>query len=247
MSSNPTMNGVSALRARHRMMPTTTAVAITSATRGVGSAKRLGGGRAATSAARAGRSGMAAHDTRPRFAHGVASTCQAAAPALRPPDKQKGRWLAPPAFADLEVRVELLDLDLRALLLESGLDLVRLVAGNALLDRLRRRVNEVLGLLEAQAGQLAHDLDHGNLVRADLGQDGGEIGLLIARGRSLGAGTAGSGSGGHRDGGRRGHAEAVLELLLEIGELENAHRLERLEELIAGHRGHGNGNSFVRS
>src|SRR4051812_30650705 len=105
MSSNPTMNGVSALRARYRMMPMTTAVAITSATRGVGSAKRLGGGRAATSAARAGRSGMAAHDTRPRFAHGIASTGQAAAPALRP-DKQKGRWLAPPAFADLEVRVE---------------------------------------------------------------------------------------------------------------------------------------------
>src|SRR4051794_11889077 len=169
MSSNPTMNGVSALRARYRMMPITTAVAITSATRGVGSAKRLGGGRAATSAARAGRSGMAAHDTRARFAHGSPQPVRPLHLHCGRRTNRKGRWLAPPAFADLEVGVELVDLDLRALLLESGLDLVRLVAGNALLDRLRRRVNEVLGLLEAQAGQLAHDLDHGDLVRADLG------------------------------------------------------------------------------
>ena len=83
----------------------------------------------------------------------------------------------------------LLDLDLGALLFEGGLDLLGLVLGDALLDRLRRRVDEVLGLLEAEAGQLADDLDDRDLVRADLGQDGGELGLLLARGGRGGAVT----------------------------------------------------------
>src|SRR5215213_8675043 len=129
------------------MMPMTTAVAMTSATRGVGSAKRRGAGRAATSAARGGRSGMAAHDTRRRLPRGrlrVRGRCTFVAEA----QTKEGRWRSPAAFARVSPgRLELLDLDLRALLLESGLDLVRLVAGNALLDRLRCRVNEVLRLL----------------------------------------------------------------------------------------------------
>src|SRR5689334_8785841 len=68
---------------------------------------------------------------------------------------------------------ELVDLDLGALLFEGGLDLLGLVAGDALLDGLGGRVDEVLGLLEAEAGELADDLDHGDLVRADLGEDRG--------------------------------------------------------------------------
>src|SRR5690242_19397694 len=71
----------------------------------------------------------------------------------------------PPSPAGLPIvgAPAFLDLDLGALLLERGLDLLGLVAGNAFLDRLRRGVDEVLGLLEAQTGQLTHDLDHGDL------------------------------------------------------------------------------------
>src|SRR5687768_8165184 len=60
----------------------------------------------------------------------------------------------------------LLDLDGRALLLELGLHRVRLVLRDALLHRRRRAVDEVLRLLEAQAGQLAHDLDDLDLLVA---------------------------------------------------------------------------------
>ena len=42
-----------------------------------------------------------------------------------------------------------------------------------------RRVDQVLGLLEAQAGQLADDLDDLDLVRADLGQHSVELRLLL--------------------------------------------------------------------
>src|SRR5438093_1845935 len=132
------------------------------------------------------------------------------------------------------------DLDLGPLLFESRLDLVGLLAVDAFLDRLGRRVDEILGLLEAESGQLADDLDHRDLVRADLGQGRGELGLLLGGGGGLGgcgAATAGRrGSHGHRRG--RGHAEAVFELLLEIGQLEDGHLLERLEQLVGGHRCH---------
>src|SRR5581483_11412866 len=75
----------------------------------------------------------------------------------------------------------LLDLHLRALLLEGGLDLLGLLAGDALLDRLGSRVDEILRLLEAEPGQLANDLDDRDLVRTDLGEDRRELGLLLGR------------------------------------------------------------------
>ena len=109
----------------------------------------------------------------------------------------------------------LLDLDLAALLLEGGLDLLGLVAGDAFLDGLRGRVDEVLGLLEAEAGELADDLDDRDLVRADLGQGRGELGLLLGgRGGLGGAAAAGGRSRGGRDRGRGGDAVALLERLM---------------------------------
>ena len=86
----------------------------------------------------------------------------------------------------------LLDVDLGALLLERGLDLLGLVRGDPFLDRLGGRVDEVLGLLEAQAGQLADDLDDGDLVGSDLGEDGRELGLLLDGRRLAGAAAAGA-------------------------------------------------------
>ena len=75
---------------------------------------------------------------------------------------RRGRSPRPPRVpADT---IDLLDLDLGALLFEGRLDLLGLVLGDALLDGLRRRVDEVLGLLEAEPGELADDLDDRDLV-----------------------------------------------------------------------------------
>src|SRR3954453_10599266 len=69
-----------------------------------------------------------------------------------------------PASSVSELGAALLDLDRGAGLFQLRLDRVGLVLGNALLDRLRRRVDEVLGLLQAQAGDRTDDLDHLDLL-----------------------------------------------------------------------------------
>src|SRR5437764_13890954 len=74
----------------------------------------------------------------------------------------------------------LLQLDGGAGLLELGLHLLGLVLGGALLDGLRRLVGDRLGLLQAQAGQLADDLDHLYLLVAGRGQHDVE-GVLFLR------------------------------------------------------------------
>src|SRR4051812_48948180 len=118
----------------------------------------------------------------------------------------------------------LLDFDFRALLLERGLDLLGLVASNTLLDGLGCRVDEVLGLLEAELSQLADDLDDRNLVRPDLGEDRAELGLLLGRRRSRSTVAAACRrSGRSRHGRRRGDAVALLEALDELGQLEDGH------------------------
>src|SRR6476646_9529265 len=59
---------------------------------------------------------------------------------------------------------ELLQLDLGAGLLKLGLDLLGLVLGHAFLDRLGSRLDQVLGLLEAEPGDRAHFLDDLNFL-----------------------------------------------------------------------------------
>ena len=53
----------------------------------------------------------------------------------------------------------------------------------ASLTGLRRRLDEILGLLQAEAGDRAHFLDHVDLLRARGRQDHVELGLLLAPGR----------------------------------------------------------------
>ena len=52
---------------------------------------------------------------------------------------------------------------------------------HAFLDRLGRALDEVLGFLQTQAGDLADDLDDLDLVAADFGQRDVELGLLLDR------------------------------------------------------------------
>ena len=73
----------------------------------------------------------------------------------------------------------------------------------AFLDRLRGRLDEILGLLEAKAGQFANGFDDLDLVRAGLGQNDVELGLLFLGARR---GAAPPPAAGDRD--RRGGADA---------------------------------------
>src|SRR5690242_964920 len=97
----------------------------------------------------------------------------------------------------------LLELDRGTRLLELLLDLLGLALADAFLDRLRRALDQVLGLLEAEAGDRADLLDDVDLLVAGGGQDDVELGLLGGR----------SGGGGARrggDGDRRGGRDAPL-------------------------------------
>src|SRR5512134_2069981 len=78
-------------------------------------------------------------------------------------------------------RERLLDLDLGADLFELLLDRGRLLLGDTLLHDLGGSVHEVLGLLEAEAGDLAHDLDHVDLLVARAHEVNRELGLLLGR------------------------------------------------------------------
>src|SRR5690606_4002886 len=111
----------------------------------------------------------------------------------------------PPLETAPDRRPILLQLDSSALLLELGLDLVCLLLGDSLLDRLGRAIHEILGLLQTEAGDLTHDLDDLNLLLTGSGEDHVELRLLLS-GRCAGGSTRGrTGSDGHR--GRGGHTE----------------------------------------
>src|SRR3954453_372250 len=133
-----------------------------------------------------------------------------------------------------------LDADGGAGALEGRLRLVRGVLVDLLEDRLRRAVDEVLGLLEAERRERADLLDDLDLLVADRVEDDVELVLLLGgRGVGAGAGTRRGGDARHRDGGGGGDLEGVLELLHELRQLEEGHLLERVEQLVGAELRHG--------
>src|SRR3954452_4893344 len=136
----------------------------------------------------------------------------------------------------------LLDLDGRALFLELALGVVRDVLRDLLQDRRRCALDEVLGLLEAEARDRADRLDDVDLLVTDGGEDHVELGLLLG-GLCASAGAAGR---RHHDGRRsRGlNVERLLELLDEVGQLEKGHLLEALEQVLRLDLGHRYSSSF---
>src|SRR4029077_6704480 len=132
----------------------------------------------------------------------------------------------------------LLDGDGGAGALQGRPRLVRALLVDLLQDRLGRAVDQVLGLLQAQAGQAAHLLDDLNLLVARSLEDDVELVLLLGL-LGLAARGPARGRGGYRHGGGRLHVERLLELLHEVGELEQSHLLERLEEVVSAHLRHG--------
>src|SRR5437773_12235328 len=103
----------------------------------------------------------------------------------------------------------LFELGRRSGVVELLLDRGGLVLADVLLDRLRRAVDQVLRLLEAETGDLTDGLDDIDLRGTGLLQDHGELGLLLG---GLGRGPA-AGLRATRRGDRdrsRGDAPALL-------------------------------------
>src|SRR4051812_36083142 len=109
--------------------------------------------------------------------------------------------------------------------LEGSLGLLRGVLGDLLQDRLRRVVDQVLGLLEAERGQAAHLLDDLDLLVTGGLED--DVELVLLGSGLVGTATAATGGGGGRDGhgGSGGDVERLLEMLHEVGQLEGGHLL----------------------
>src|SRR5688572_16508382 len=130
----------------------------------------------------------------------------------------------------------LLHLDAGAGALEGLLRGVGGFLGHLLQDGLGRAVDQILGLLEAEARERAHLFDHLDLLVAGTGEDDVELVLLLGSGL---AATPAAGSGHHdgRRGGRR-HVERLLELLDELRQLEQRHLLELLQQVVRRHLRH---------
>src|ERR1700719_1926211 len=108
-------------------------------------------------------------------------------------------------------KLALLQFHLGASLFELGLDLLGFVLVDAFLDRLRRALDEVLGFLEAEAGDGADFLDEFDLLLAGGGEDDRELGLFF------GGSSGGSGRTGNCDRGRSRHAPIFFKEPCELG------------------------------
>src|SRR6516162_9586795 len=108
-------------------------------------------------------------------------TAEPPSPYRRPAEIGRFRDLLTPE--PVALTSHLLEFHLGPGLFQLGLDLLRLLLGHAFLDRLRRTLDQILRLLQA-----------------DGGEHGGDIGLLF--GWRGGGGTAGSGGDGDRSRGR---------------------------------------------
>ncbi|CDX42910.1 hypothetical protein MPLSOD_470010 [Mesorhizobium sp. SOD10] len=112
----------------------------------------------------------------------------------------------------------LLQLDLGASCFQLSLELVGVGLGNAFLDRLRSRFDQVLGFLEAKAGDGADFLDDVDLLGAGIGENNVEFRLLFSRSSGSGSTTA-TGGNSHRSGGR--NAPLLFQELRQLGRLED--------------------------
>src|SRR3954470_24489596 len=133
-------------------------------------------------------------------------------------------------------RWELLDFDRGAGLGQLGLGSLCGFLGGLLENGLGGTVDEVLGFLQAQAGQLAHDLDDLDLPCAGFGEDDVELVLLLLDRGSGGCTTTG-GRDGYRGGG--GDAELLFERVEQFLELDHGHTGNGIEDIVLGKCCHG--------
>src|SRR5205823_6918131 len=129
-----------------------------------------------------------------------------------------------------------LHFDGRALLFQLGLDRSGLLLRDTGLDGRRRTVDQILRFLESEAGQLAHDLDNLDLLRASFLEHDVELRLLFHGGRGSGTRATSGRSGTANRSGGDGDVELRLERLDQLGELEDRHVTDRIEDLVLAQR-----------
>src|ERR1700730_1541772 len=124
----------------------------------------------------------------------------------------------------------LLDLHLRAGVLELLLHRFGIGLGNGFLDRRGCALDQVLGFLEPEAGELADHLDHGHfLVGGVLLQSDGEFRLLLGRRACCRAGARACGDG---DRGCGGDAELLLHVGDQFDDLHEGHLGDCIEDFV---------------
>src|SRR5690348_14517354 len=115
-------------------------------------------------------------------------------------------------------RYFLLQLNLGARFLERRLDLVGLFLVHALFDRLRRALDKVFGLFQAQPSQRTHLFNDLDLLVAGAGENDCELGLLLSRSSAT---TSSTTTGSNRNSSSSRNAPLLFEHLGEIGRLED--------------------------
>ena len=178
--------------------------------------------------------------SRKGFSHGC-PRLQILAQSLAAPDRAKGAYHAEDATTGrrrkpspsgvalcvtMIVKVRLLNFDGRASVFKLLLDLRGIFFRDAFLDSLGRTLDQILGFLEAEAGDGAHFLDHVDLLIASGGEDHVELGLLFHRS----GGDGNRSGGGHRSGGR--NAPLLFQHLRQLGGLDHGQRRQLINKLF---------------
>ena len=122
-----------------------------------------------------------------------------------------------------------LELDAGASLFQLSLGLLGIFLLGLLEDGLRSAVDKSLGLGQAEVGDGADSLDDLDLLVADGGEDDVELILLFL---SRSSSASNSGNSGNRSGSL--DVELLLEVLHELGELDQGHLAEGFQQLIVG-------------
>src|SRR5215831_79842 len=162
---------------------------------------------------------------------------------FRPVTRRRRR--GPPGGSFAVCCENLLDRDGGAGALQGAPGLVRGFLVDLLKHGLRRAVHQVLGLLQAQAGQRTHLLDDLDLLVTRRLKDDVELVLLLGR---LGLGATRAGRRRRRGGRDRSgglDVERLLESLHELRQLKEGHLLERVEQVGAAELRHDRFPSFL--
>src|SRR5699024_7332819 len=148
-----------------------------------------------------------------------------------------GRWITRPLCA----ATGLLEGDLCACLFQLSLSCLSVLLGSALEQSLRSSLNELLSLLQPQAGDdLADDHNDADLLSACVLQVDVELVLLLSSSAALSATSSCNSSNRSSS----GHVEGLLEQLDELRELDQGHLLEGIQQLFVGELSH-NRHPFV--
>src|SRR5688500_8158442 len=123
----------------------------------------------------------------------------------------------------------------RSLLLELGLDLGGFVLRDAGLHDVRGTVDQILCFLETEAGDLANHLDDLDLLGTRFLEGDVELGLLFHWSRGGGARPPAGRCAATDWCGRDRDVELRLEGFDQLGELEDRHVADRIENLVLAH------------